>query len=182
MLILSQYCHGIEIKLPCKNRFFTLFVLIRRTPPENAEKATVFSETVMGGMRDPAGGSPSPAGGQAHSPIIAAHHHHHPPHARASSTPATPLASRTPPTTPHPPSPLVRSGSMPGSGGEADDHLPPLRPPPRTQGENEGSGGGRGMCRSVSDSTLRQAASRAALHLPLPVTSLMHFKVLGDDK
>ena len=141
----------------------------------------------MGGMRDPPVDAPVVGPGPirafstpTHSPMMSAHHAH----PRASSTPATPMASRTP-TTPHPPSPLLRSGSMPGSGSEAEDHLPPLRPArPQHLGSDGGDGtgsgvggGGRGMCRSVSDSTLRQAASRAALHLPLPVTSLMHFKV-----
>ncbi|XP_068244207.1 microtubule-associated serine/threonine-protein kinase 3-like isoform X3 [Palaemon carinicauda] len=118
------------------------------------------------------------------------YHHPHPPHPNPhqqqhpSSTPATPMAAHTP-TLPHGPSPLVRSGSVPGEGGgssvtgEADDQLPPLRPPRAIDAESVVAGmglTGRGMSRSVSDSTLRQAASRAALHLPLPVTSLMHFK------
>ncbi|KAK8723061.1 hypothetical protein OTU49_011821 [Cherax quadricarinatus] len=137
------------------------------------------------------GGRPSPAP----TPVLAPppirahcmggtwHHYHHHHQQHASSTPATPMAAHTP-TLPHGPSPLVRSGSVPGEvTGEAQDHLPPLRLPRAPDAESVAvglgvgvGGGGRGMSRSVSDSTLRQAASRAALHLPLPVTSLMHFK------
>ncbi|KAK3854107.1 hypothetical protein Pcinc_039391 [Petrolisthes cinctipes] len=143
--------------------------------------APPFTVMVVGGRPPPA---PAPVLGP---PPVRAYcmggswHHYH--HQHASSTPATPMAAHTP-TLPHGPSPLVRSGSVPGEAagvtGEADDHLPPLRSPRATDPESPLAGvtvvGGRGMSRSVSDSTLRQAASRAALHLPLPVTSLMHFK------
>lgn len=136
---------------------------------------------MVGGRRSPA---PAPVLGP---PPVRAYcmggsWHYHPTHQQASSTPATPMAAHTP-TLPHGPSPLVRSGSVPGEGAgvtaEADDQLPPLRPrAPDAESLSPSSAvGGRGMSRSVSDSTLRQAASRAALHLPLPVTSLMHFKV-----
>ncbi|KAF2361886.1 Microtubule-associated serine/threonine-protein kinase domain [Trinorchestia longiramus] len=93
------------------------------------------------------------------------------------STPGTPLTYHHPL---HPPSPLVRSGSVPGEGGggnEDADSLPPLRSPKHVALTRDlDSYEPRGMSRSVSDSTLRQAASRASLHLPLPVTSLMLFK------
>ncbi|MPC33792.1 Microtubule-associated serine/threonine-protein kinase 2 [Portunus trituberculatus] len=137
------------------------------------------SVMMVGGRRSPA---PAPVLGP---PPVRAYcmggswHYHT---SQPSSTPATPMAAHTP-TLPHGPSPLVRSGSVPGEGasvtGEADDQLPPLRPrAPDAESLSPASAvGGRGMSRSVSDSTLRQAASRAALHLPLPVTSLMHFKV-----
>ncbi|KAF2346742.1 hypothetical protein FHG87_022502 [Trinorchestia longiramus] len=72
------------------------------------------------------------------------------------------------------------SGSVPGEGGggnEDADSLPPLRSPKHVALTRDlDSYEPRGMSRSVSDSTLRQAASRASLHLPLPVTSLMLFK------
>jgi hypothetical protein len=70
---------------------------------------------------------------------------------------------------------------MPGDGGGANedaDSLPPLRSPKHGTSRDSDSYEARGMSRSVSDSTLRQAASRASLHLPLPVTSLMLFKVV----
>lgn len=98
-----------------------------------------------------------------------------------SSTPGTPMAYHQPLL---PPSPLTRSGSVPVDApqlSEDADSLPPLRSPrigaTRDIGNSFGVEEQRGMSRSVSDCTLRQAASRAALHLPLPVTSLMHFKV-----
>ena len=135
------------------------------------------------------------------------HHHYSPVfrksvHLCTSSMPGTPMSSHSPhkligssyshgfvssPVNPHhggflPLSPLVRSGSVPGGcyspTGEACDSLPPLR----SSTESSECGGGiilpeaRGMSRSVSDCALKQI-SRASLHLPLPVTSLMHFKV-----
>lgn len=151
-------------------------------PPDGA--ATSLTVMVVGGRPSPA---PTPVLGP--PPVRAFcmggtwHYHYHHQQQHPSSTPATPMAAHTP-TLPHGPSPLVRSGSVPGEAagvtGEADDQLPPLRPPRAPEAESPATGvgmGGRGMSRSVSDSTLRQAASRAALHLPLPVTSLMHFKV-----